>query len=175
MKRFLAIAFAASMVFIGPVAAQSVPPPLVQEVLIKTTLLTFNDANITGIYDVMLAKASKPFRDKFSPQNLKDGFRAFAGRHIDVIAAMPTVPTADAKIDDGVLELRGYFDTTPGRLTYTLNFAVSEDDWKLYRISVKVLSGRPAMPAPPISWRRSGIDACAGSDAARAARGRTPC
>jgi len=37
-------------------------------VLIKVTLLTFNDANVTGNYTVLHAKLSKPFRDQFPPR-----------------------------------------------------------------------------------------------------------
>jgi hypothetical protein len=51
------------------------PTAQVQEKLIKTSLLTFNDANLTGNYAVMHAKLAKPFRDKFSPDQLKKAFK----------------------------------------------------------------------------------------------------
>jgi len=143
MKRFLMIATMALAAGIaGPAEAQGLPTPLVEEVLVKTSLLTFNDANITGNYTVMYAKMGKPFRDRFSVDDLKQGFKSFAGRHIDLIAAMPIVRTSEPKIaGNGALVLHGYFDTSPSRLSYELNLAPSDGEWKLIAIDVKI---RPA-------------------------------
>ena len=145
MKRlFLTIAIAtlaACLTIPGPATAQSLglPTPLVEEVMVKTSLLTLNDANLTGNYAVMYAKMAKPFRDKFTADTLKQAFKAFAGKHIDIIAAKPIVPTSEAKFaPNGWLMLRGYFDTTPSRLNYELDFAVSEGEWKLTTINVKI-------------------------------------
>jgi hypothetical protein len=124
----------------GTARAQSLPNPTIQEVLVKASLLTFNDANVTGIYTVMHAKMSKPFRDQYTPDKLKQVFKAFQDAHIDfdLIAAKPIVPTADAAIKNGVLMLRGYFDTSPSRVSYELDFIMSEGEWKLSNINVKV-------------------------------------
>ena len=44
-----------------------------------------------------------------------------------------------AKIDDnGRLMLKGYFDTTPSRVNYDLDFVMSDGEWKLIRINVDV-------------------------------------
>lgn len=119
--------------------SQPLPTPLVEEVMVKTTLLTLNDANLTGNYDVMHAKMAKAFREKFGSDTLEQAFRTFAGKHIDVIAATPLVTTQEARINrDGALMLRGYFDTTPSRLNYALDYAISEGEWKLIAIDVKV-------------------------------------
>lgn len=119
--------------------SQPLPTPLVEEVMVKTTLLTLNDANLTGNYDVMHAKMARAFREKFGPDTLKQAFRTFAGKHIDIIAATPLVTTHEARIDSsGALMLRGYFDTTPSRLNYALDYAISEGEWKLIAIDVKV-------------------------------------
>ena len=77
-----------------PAAAQQVPVPLVQEVLIKATLMTFNDANITGNYDVLHAKLSKPFRDQFPPEKLKEAFKVFADNHVDFEIVTAKAPIA---------------------------------------------------------------------------------
>jgi hypothetical protein len=144
MIRFLTtviVVLAAAMV-IGPAAmaqSQAIPTPIVEEVMVKTSLLTLNDANLTGDYDVMHAKMAKPFRERFSADTLKQAFKTFAGKHIDVIAAQRIVSTSEPTINaDGALMLRGYFDTTPSRLSYALDYAVSEGEWKLIRIDVNV-------------------------------------
>ncbi|MCG2669282.1 hypothetical protein ACFPFP_20225 [Bradyrhizobium sp. GCM10023182] len=126
-----------------PAWAQSpaLPTPKVEEVMVKVALLTLNDANLTGNYNVLYAKMAEPFRERFSADTLKRAFKAFAGHHIDAIAGMPIVATEDPRIaDSGALLLRGYFDTTPSRLSYELDYAMSEGEWKLITIDVKVRS-----------------------------------
>ncbi len=146
MKRILMTAIAAmtaGAIVAGPALAQSpsLPTPFVEEVLVKTSLLTLNDANLTGNFDVLYAKMGKPFRDRFGADALKQAFKGFAGRHIDAIAAMPIVQTSPPRLGgNGGLMLRGYFDTTPSRLLYELDFAPSEGEWKLIAIDVKVRS-----------------------------------
>lgn len=118
---------------------QMLPTPLIEEVMVKTSLLTLNDANLTGNYDVMHAKMAKAFRDRFGADTLKRAFKDFVGKHIDTIAARPIVAISEARINvDGALMLRGYFDTAPSRLNYELDYAISEGEWKLINIDVKV-------------------------------------
>jgi hypothetical protein len=125
----------------GPVWAQAMPTPAEQEVLVKTTLLTFNDANVTGNYTVLNAKLSKPFRDQFDADKLKTAFKDFADKHIDfdVIAGKSSIPNGDAQINgEGVLLLAGYFDTTPKKVKYQLKFIRSEGEWKPLAIDVDI-------------------------------------
>jgi hypothetical protein len=126
---------------VAPAAAQKVPIPIVQEALIKATLLTFNDANITGNYDVLHAKLSKPFRDTFSPEQLKETFGIFAQRHVDlkIVAAKSPIPAQEPSVtENGVLLLYGYFDTVPSHVYYELEFIMSDGDWKPLRIDVNI-------------------------------------
>ncbi|HJQ57879.1 MAG TPA: hypothetical protein VJ890_13275, partial [Vineibacter sp.] len=64
--------------------AQSPPGPIALEALIKSTLMTFNDANITGNYTVFHARLAKPFRDQFTPDRLKTAFESFSQQSIDI-------------------------------------------------------------------------------------------
>jgi hypothetical protein len=123
----------------APASAQDVPSATVQEIIIKTSLLTFNDANETGNYDVLHARLSKPFRDQFPPEKLAAVFKAFRDRHayLDLIAAKPPIAAEPAKIDNqGLLTLKGYFDTSPSRVNYDLAFILEGDEWRLVRINV---------------------------------------
>jgi len=122
-------------------AENTVPNAQLQEILIKTSLLTLNDANITGNYTVLHAKLAKPFRDQFSPEKLKQAFKSLADQKLDygLIAARPPVASAQATIDSrAALLLRGYFDTRPSRLTYDLDFIPSEGEWKPIKLNVDV-------------------------------------
>src|SRR6476619_6134268 len=88
---FLFIGLSASAAF----AQLRVPNAELQEVLIKASLLTFNDANVTGNYAVLHAKVSKPFRDQFSPEKLAEIFKEFRDKHIDfdIIASKKPIGT----------------------------------------------------------------------------------
>jgi hypothetical protein len=125
----------------APASAQKVPDAATQEVLIKTSLLTFNDANTVNNYTVLHARLSKPFRDQFSPDKLAETFKGFRDQHVylDVIAAKPPISSEEAKVDDnGKLTLKGYFDTLPSRVSYDLAYIMSDSEWKLVRINVDV-------------------------------------
>jgi hypothetical protein len=121
-------------------AQQKVPNAELQEVLIKASLLSFNDANVTGNYAVFHAKLSKPFRDQFPPEKLAAAFKEFRDKRIDfeLIAAKKPIVTEEPKIsENGTLSLKGYFDTTP-RVNYDLAFIVSDNEWKLIKVDVNV-------------------------------------
>jgi hypothetical protein len=125
----------------APARAQKVPDKTLQEVLVKATLLSFNDANVTGNYTVLHAKLSKPFRDQFPPDRLKTAFKEFSDKHIDfdIIAAKPPIASEEPSVSDqGVLKLYGYFDTSPSRVHYQLEFIMSDGEWKATKIDVNL-------------------------------------
>ena len=112
------------------------------EALVKSSLLSFNDANVTGNYTVFHAKLSKPFRQQFSPEKLKETFKEFAEKDIDIdiIAAMkPTYDPAPMIDDNGKLIVNGSFPTEPARVVFELDFIPSDAEWKLVRINVKTM------------------------------------
>lgn len=122
-------------------AQNKVPSDRVLEALVKTSLLTFNDANVTGNYSVLHAKLSGPFRQQFSAERLKETFKEFSTKHIDfdIIAAMS--PTYDPKPEvnaDGKLLVAGTFPTEPSSLHFELDYIPSDGEWKLIRINVKI-------------------------------------
>jgi hypothetical protein len=135
----LALALLLGVMSSSAFAQLKVPSPELQEVLIKASLLSFNDANVTGNYAVLHAKLSKPFRDQFPPEKLAATFKEFRDKHIDfdIIAAKKPIGTEEPKIsDNGTLSIKGYFDTSPARLNYDLGFIVSEGEWKLMKLDV---------------------------------------
>ena len=131
-----------ALLLVAPAQAEDkVPSPFLQEILIKTSLLTLNDANLTGNYAVLHAKLAKVFRDQITPDGLKKGFKPFADQKVDfgLISAKPPIASVEAKIDNrGALLLRGYFDTAPSRVTYELDFLPSEGLWKPIMLNVRV-------------------------------------
>jgi hypothetical protein len=137
----VAVAATVGAVWAAPAHAQKPPEPAQQEILIKTTLMTFNDANLTQNYTVLHSKLSKPFRDQFSPDRLKEVFKPFVEQKIDIDLIAAKTPVADkpAEVDDrGVLSLNGHFDTTPSHVFYDLGYVMSDGEWKPIKINVNV-------------------------------------
>jgi hypothetical protein len=122
-------------------AQNKVPSDLALEALVKSSLLSLNDANVTGNYSVLHAKLSKPFREQFPPERLKETFREFSQSNadFDVIAAMKPAYVPPPLVDgDGKLVVKGGFPTEPSRLLFELEFIPSDGEWKLIRIHVKL-------------------------------------
>jgi hypothetical protein len=125
-----------------PAVAQNVPPPpRPLEALVKASLMSLNDANLTGDYRVFHARLSEPFRKQYPPDRLKATFKEFNDKNVDIDIVTAMVPTYDQPpyIDaDGKLILRGFFPTEPSRVSFEMDFVSGEGEWKLIRINVKV-------------------------------------
>jgi hypothetical protein len=126
----------------SPAQAQNkVPSERMLEVLVKTSLLSFNDANVTGNYTVLHDKLSKPFRQEFPPEKLKEVFKEFSEKNIDIelIAALKPAYEPPPSVDsEGKLVVKGFFPTEPNRVNFNLAFIPSDGEWKLVRLNVKL-------------------------------------
>jgi len=139
--RLIAAVLAVLAVSTARAPAQGMPSPFVQEVLIKSILVTLSDAVASDNFTVMHTKISKPFRDQFPPEKLRTVFKDLIEKHavFDAVVAKPIVPDAEAKIDDnGVLRLKGHFETTPKQVKYQLGFIASDGLWKLSGITIDI-------------------------------------
>ncbi len=122
-------------------AQDRVPSERALEALVKSSLLSFNDANVTGNFAVFHAKLAKPFRQQFSPERLKETFKEFGDKNIDIdiVAALKPTYTEAPSIDpEGKLLVKGFFPTEPMRVNFELDFIPSDGEWRLVRINVKV-------------------------------------
>lgn len=115
--------------------------------LIRSTLLTLNDANRSGNYTVLRDLAGPSFRDKNSAADLAIAFTDLRRRKFDLSAAaliapqLTAVPTLDTK---NMLRLTGYFPTRPLRINFDLSFQEIEGQWKLFGLSIAT----PRAPPP---------------------------
>jgi hypothetical protein len=134
------VGVAIAVMFSAPASAQNVPAELEQEILIKGILMSFNDANITGNYDVFHARLAKPFRDQYSAAQLANVFKAFRDQKVNFAIVTTLKPNASElpSVEKGILKLYGYFDTSPSRVNYFLEFMPSEGEWKASRVEVQV-------------------------------------
>jgi hypothetical protein len=125
----------------GPASAQGMPSPAVQEVLVKSILVTLSDAVAADNFAVLHAKISKPFRDQFPPEKLRATFKDLIDKHavFDAVVARPIISDEEARIDEkGVLRLKGHFETTPKQVKYQLGFIASDGQWKLSSITIDI-------------------------------------
>jgi hypothetical protein len=126
-------------VTLSPALAVELPSDDDQDVLIRTTLMTFNDANMTGDYTVLFAKASKQFQAQLSVEKLAAAFAGFRKNEL----FFEEVVTADydssekAKLDgEGALVLAGVFKTDDMQVKYKLRFVQNSKIWKVLGINV---------------------------------------
>jgi len=119
--------------------AASLPSDDEQEILIRTTLMTFNDANMTGNYSVLHAKASKELQAQLSIEKLFETFKPFRTNRLffEDIVYEDYDSYEDAKFDsDGALVLAGVFKTDRVKVSYRLEFVNNDAIWKWSGIRV---------------------------------------
>lgn len=124
---------------LSPAFAVDLPNDDEQDVLIRSTLMTFNDANMTGNYSVLLAKAAPQFQAQFTADKLAASFEQFRKSELyfeDVVTA-DYDSSEKAKLDtDGALLLVGAFKTDELTVKYKLRFAQTNKVWKVIGIDV---------------------------------------
>lgn len=127
------------IIAIAPAHAASVPSDDEQEILIRTTLMTFNDANMTGNYSVLHAKASREVQAQLSVEQLFEAFKPFRTNRLffEEIVYEDYDSYEDAKFDaDGALVLAGVFKTANIKVAYRLKFLKNDTIWKWSGINV---------------------------------------
>lgn len=143
MARSLAVLVMLALSAVAATAQNTVPAARPLEALVKSSLMSFNDANLTGDYRVFHARLSEPFRKQFSPGRLKETFREFNEKNvdIDIVTAMAPVYDPEPLINgEGRLILKGYFPTEPTRVAFAMDFVKADGDWKLIRLNVTLSS-----------------------------------
>ena len=116
--------------------------------LVRSTLLTLNDANRSGNYTVLRDLAAPGFRIKNTAADLALSFVDLRRRNFDLFAvalAAPHLIAPPALDGEGRLRLIGVFPTMPLQIAFDLLFENVGGQWRLFGISVAT----PAAPVPP--------------------------
>jgi len=135
-----AIMLALAMSLVTPAFSATLPTDNEQEILVKTTLMTFNDANLTGNYSVLFDKSSKAFRSQVTAEKLSEAFKVFRTKNVNLesIVADEIDSSKDPKIDgDGVLRLTGRFKDEDKKISFDLKFVHEDGVWKILGLNVK--------------------------------------
>lgn len=130
----------------------TVPSEPAIEILIKQSLLSFNDANLTGNYTVFHANLAEVFRTQFTAERIRDAFRAFHDQQIDLAGILlhRHVLTKPAVINaSNALELEGRFDTRPFNVMFGMQYVVATTgEWKLAGLNINLLPPAQTTTAP---------------------------
>lgn len=132
--------------------AQQPAPPGVEQVLylIRSTLLTLNDANRSGNYTVLRDLAAPDFQARNTAADLAAIFTDLRRRNFDLFAVALTAPqlTASPALDaNRLLRLTGLFPTRPLQINFDLVFEVVNGRWCLDGISVATPEAPPQAEA----------------------------
>lgn len=128
----------------------SLPVTLEQALyLIRSTLLTLNDANRTGNYTVLRDLAAPDFQARNTAADLALTFLDLRRRNFDLYGAALLAPQfTDAPVLDqqGMLRLAGYIPTQPQQIKFDLTFQVTAGQWRLFGVSIATPEAASAQP-----------------------------
>jgi hypothetical protein len=143
-------------------------------ILIRTTLLSLNDAMRTGNYTVLRDVASPSFREANTAGRLYQIFSDLTAKNIDLAAVAilgPQLQQAPSIDQNKRLHISGYFPGNPVQLNFDLIFEPVNGQWRLFGLSVVPVpstsatasaapasppASAPASPAPPQQKSKAG-------------------
>jgi len=137
--------------------------------LIRTALLSLNDAIRTGNYTVLRDIGGPSFREFNSAARLSQVFSGLGAQGLDLsmIAIMAPqlseVPTLDAR---NTLRLKGYFPGKPLQVNFEILYEPVGGHWRLFGLSV---NAAPPQVAPEAQAQPSPARAAAPSTTQRTA------
>jgi hypothetical protein len=140
-----------------PATAPAPSPPSVTVeqtlYLIRSTLMTLNDADRSGNYSVLRDLAAPDFQARNTAADLAVAFSDLRRRNFDLFAAAllaPQLTAAPAVDPKGILRLTGYFATRPQQINFDLMYQVVNGQWRLSGIAITTPEVVVAEPqAPP--------------------------
>jgi hypothetical protein len=107
--------------------------------LIRSTLTTINDANLTSNYSVLRDAGAPEFQEKFSEDRLAATFKTLRQNKVDIAAAVllePVIVKAEVFEAQAVVQFRGYVPTTPAHVRFKLGYKYVDRRWKLYGLDI---------------------------------------
>jgi hypothetical protein len=118
--------------------------------LVRTTLITLNDALQTGNFTVLRDIAAPGFREVNTAGHLAQSFSDLTRKNIDLSAVTVITPqlTEPPSLDreKGMLRLKGYFPGEPLQINFELLYLAVDGRWRLFGLSVQPSSSSKAPP-----------------------------
>jgi hypothetical protein len=151
--------------------AAVMPDELKANLLIRTSIIALNQANLTGNYTVLLDLGAPAFRATNDSTRLAQVFAQLRQRKVDlspILFFSPTLLAPPQAGANGTLRLVGFFPTTPERVNFEIIFQFVDGQWKVYGIGV-ALSTNQVADAP--EQKGQGKSAPKAAEAKSAAKG----
>lgn len=126
--------------------------------LVRSILLTVNDANLTGNYSVLRDIAHPALREKNTQADLALAFADLRRQSLDLAAVALLEPEFAQALEIGkqqTLRLKGAYATRPLQIAFDLTFVQAGQSWRVAAISVGLAP--PAAQAPPAVTLRSSL------------------
>lgn len=127
---------------------QDLPGPRRTNLLIRSTIIALNHANMTGNYSVLRDLGAPGFQEANNPARLAEIFAALRKRNIDFSPVMffdPKLVRPPSIQGNGLLRLSGFIPTEPEQVDFDLAFQKVGGEWRLFGIAVD--TSRPAPSA----------------------------
>jgi hypothetical protein len=139
----------------SPAAGKNIQlPPMPDDaalnILIRRTLLTLNDANLTGNYSVLRDLAAPDFQQANDPAKLAGIFAHFRKNKIDMAPIVyfdPKLVRKPALTKNGMLRLSGFIPTQPQQINFDMLFQKVQGRWRLYGIAANTAIANAAAAA----------------------------
>jgi hypothetical protein len=117
--------------------------------LLRSSLLTLNDALQTGNFTVLRDMGAPGFRDANTAARLSQSFADLASKNVDLSAVSIIAPqlAEPPALDQakGMLRLKGYFPGQPVQINFEMLYQAVDGRWRLFGLSVQP---GPPTPAP---------------------------
>ncbi len=129
--------------------ASQIPEDRALSILIRRTLLTLNDANLTGNYTVMRDLSAPGFQSANNAAKLTEIFAILRNHNLDLAPIMYFEPklVRPAEIDaNGMLRASGFIPTRPQQVNFDMLFQKVADKWRLFGIAVNTSPAAAALP-----------------------------
>jgi hypothetical protein len=120
--------------------------------LIRTTLVALQQANVTGNYSVLRDLGAPDFQKVNSATKLAEAFAALRNRNLDISPILffePKLVRPPLIQPNGHLRLSGYFETAPEQVKFDLAYERGDKGWLLFGIAVEVSPPATVTSAPP--------------------------
>jgi hypothetical protein len=124
--------------------------------LLRSTLVTLNDALQTGNFTVLRDMGAPGFREVNTAGKLAQAFAQLASQGVDLTAVTVLVPqlTEQPTIDpqNQMLHLKGVFPGQPLQINFEILYQPVAGRWRLFGLSVNAVpptaTSAPAIPTP---------------------------
>ena len=156
LVRSMLLSLAIAMAIPSPARAASpalsVPDDVQLLLMIKTTLIAFNQANITGNYTVLRDLAAPDFQMRNTPARLGEIFQSERSKNFDlspVVLLRPELVRRPVIDQQGRLHIEGVFPSRPQMVHFVLVFQNVMATWRMVAIGVSTFAPQAPQASRP--------------------------